>query len=186
MFVRYVKNKNGRVYVQVVSKSTGRYKVLQSFGSARSDEELKSLTQEAHRWIKSASGRAEFDFENEISLFEKLLKNITAHKLAGIDLVLGGIFDEIGFNQIKDELFKDLVLYRLVYPGSKLKTTEYLYRYAGKEYSEDDIYRYLDKLHHSQIYQIEITAPATKGKIVKTLLLTEGQKALRELFDFGC
>src|SRR5690606_23583968 len=150
MFVRYVKNKNGRVYVQVVSKSTGRYKVLQSFGSARSDEELKSLTQEAHRWIKSASGRAEFDFENEISLFEKLLKNITAHKLAGIDLVLGRIFDVIGFNLIRDELFNVLVLYRMVYPSMILKSTVALSRHAGKVYSEDDIYRYLHTLHHSQ------------------------------------
>src|SRR5690606_38609473 len=72
------------------------------------------------------------------------------HKLAGIDLVLGKIFDEIGFNRIEDELFKDLVLYRLVYPKSKLKTTEYLYRYAQKDYSEDEIYRYMDKLYNSQ------------------------------------
>lgn len=38
----------------------------------------------------------------------------------------------------------------MVYPKSKLKTTEYLYRYAQKEYSEDELYRYMDKLHHSQ------------------------------------
>lgn len=79
-----------------------------------------------------------------------MLNNITSHKLAGIDLVLGRIFDEIGFNQIEDPLFKDLVLYRLVYPKSKLKTTEYLYRYEQKEYSEDEIYRYLDKLNDTQ------------------------------------
>ena len=68
----------------------------------------------------------------------------------GIDLVLGKIFNEIGFNQIQDPLFKDLVLYRLVYPKSKLKTTEYLYRYEQKQYSEDDIYRYMDKLYSTK------------------------------------
>ena len=57
---------------------------------------------------------------------------------------------EIGFNKVDDALFKDLVLYRLVYPKSKLKTTEYLYRYSQKEHSEDEIYRYLDKLYDSQ------------------------------------
>lgn len=42
----------------------------------------------------------------------------------GIELVLGKIFDEIGFNQVQDELFRDLVLYRLVFPKSKLKNGE--------------------------------------------------------------
>ena len=47
-------------------------------------------------------------------------------------------------------MFRDLVLYRLIYPKSKLRTTEYLHRYEQKVYSEDDIYRYMDKLHSSQ------------------------------------
>ena len=38
----------------------------------------------------------------------------------------------------------------MVYPKSKLKTTEYLYRYEQKEWSEDAIYRYMDKLHSTQ------------------------------------
>lgn len=41
-----------------------------------------------------------------------------------------------------------MVLYRLVYPKSKLKTTEYLYRYEQKLYSEDVIYRFMDKLNN--------------------------------------
>jgi hypothetical protein len=43
-----------------------------------------------------------------------------------------------------------LVLYRLVYPSSKLKTTEFLYRYHQIERDENKVYRYLDKLHDSQ------------------------------------
>jgi hypothetical protein len=44
--------------------------------------------------------------------------------LAGPELLLGKLFDEIGFNKIKDELFRHLVIARLCYPVSKLKTTE--------------------------------------------------------------
>ena len=155
MFVRYLKNKNGSTYVQVISKNSGRYRVLQSFGSAISNDELKALTEKANHWIRSTSGVLEFDFEDEEALFQKLLNNITSHKLVGIDLVLGKIFDEIGFDQIENALFKDLVLYRLVYPKSKLKTTEYLYRYAQKSYSEDDIYRYMDKLYDTEKEQVQ-------------------------------
>lgn len=150
MFVRQLKHKNGKVYVQVVDKSTGRYRVIKSFGSPSKRSTIEELTKKANQWIKAESGLIEIDFDDEFTTYNNLLNNITSHKLAGIDLVLGRIFDEIGFNQIEDPLFKDLVLYRLVYPKSKLKTTEYLYRYEQKEYSEDEIYRYLDKLNDTQ------------------------------------
>lgn len=169
MFVRYLKNKNGRTYVQVVSKNTGRYKVIKSFGGAKDEKDLKGLTEKAHQWLKSTSGVMEFDFENEAALFQNVLDHITSHKLVGIDLVLGKIFDEIGFNRIQDDLFRDLVLYRLVYPKSKLKTTEYLYRYANKSYSEDDIYNYLDRLYSTQKELVE------QISYEHTLTVLEGQ-----------
>ena len=150
MYVRRLKHKNGKTYIQVVNKSSGSYKVVKSFGSAESSNDIEALVDKATLWINSSLGMLELDFDREVTLYQNLLNNITSHKLVGIDLVLGKLFDEIGFNQIQDELFRDLVLYRLVYPKSKLKTTEYLYRYQQKRYSEDDIYRYMDKLYDSQ------------------------------------
>lgn len=91
-----------------------------------------------------------FDINIYDAIYEQVLSSISTHKLVGIDLVLGKIFDETGFNQIEDELFKDLVLYRLVYPKSKLKTTEYLFRFTQKNYLGDDIYRHMDKLYNTQ------------------------------------
>ena len=150
MFVRQLKHKNGKTYIQVIDKSTGHYRVIKSFRSSNTQSSIERLVEKANRWIKAESGIIELDFEDESTKFNNLLNNIVSHKLVGIDLVLGKIFDEIGFNQIEDQLFRDLVLYRLVYPKSKLKTTEYLYRYEQKEYSEDEIYRYLDKLNDTQ------------------------------------
>lgn len=155
MYVRRLKHKNGRIYIQVVEKVSRRYVVRRSFGSASSNEDLQSLVSKAEAWIKSHKGIQELDFDNERSLYYGFLSSITSHKLVGIDLVLGRIFDEIGFNKIRDELFKDLVLYRLVYPKSKLKTTEYLYRFAQKAYSEDEVYRYMDKLYNTQKEQVQ-------------------------------
>lgn len=157
MFVRQKKNKSGVISIQVIDKSSGKYKVLKTIGSSSVAAEIEVLISKAQDFIKEYTGLQEFDFSNTDKIVQTLLNNITAHKLAGIELVLGKIFDEIGFNKIEDELFRDLVLYRLVYPKSKLKTTEYLYRYAGKDYSEDEVYRYLDKLyksHKSQVQQI--------------------------------
>lgn len=150
MFVRQKKNKSGVVSVQVIDKSSGKYKLLKTIGSSNDSSEIEKFVVEARNFIKETQKLNEFDFSNSNQLIQNVLKNITALKLSGIDLVLGKIFDEIGFNKIEDDLFKDLVLYRLVYPKSKLKTTEYLYRYSQKNYSEDDIYRYLDKLYSKQ------------------------------------
>lgn len=155
MFVRQKKNKSGVISVQVIDKSSGKYKVFKTIGSSDDPIEIKALTVKAKEFIKETTGVQEFDFSDTNQLIQSALNNITSHKLVGIDLVLGKIFDEIGFNQIEDKLFKDLVLYRLVYPKSKLKTTQYLYRYAQKSYSEDDIYRYMDKLYDTQKQQVQ-------------------------------
>ena len=150
MFIRELRHKNGRIYIQVVDKSSGRYKVLKSFGSSLTSEGVLELKKLASIWINEHQCVREIDFTHEIEQIEQMLSGITQLKLAGIELVLGRIFDEIGFNKINDELFRSLVLYRLVYPKSKLKTTEYLYRYEQKEWSEEAIYLYMDKLHSTQ------------------------------------
>lgn len=131
-------------------KSSGKYKVLKTIGSSIDKKQIARLVSQGDEFIKSNTGIQELDFCDYDQFYTQVLSSITSHKLVGIDLALGKIFDEIGFNKIEDELLKDLVLYRLVYPKNKLKTTEYLYRFAQKVYSEDDVYRYIDKLYNTQ------------------------------------
>lgn len=131
MFVRKLECKNGKIYIQVVEKISGKYSVKKSFGSAQSENHLNNMILGANLWTKNYKGVQEFDFEYERSTYNQVLTSITSHKLVGIDLVLGKIFDKIGFNQIENPLSKDLVLYRLAYPKSKLKTTEYLSQFCS-------------------------------------------------------
>lgn len=150
MFLRRLKSKNGKTYLQVVDKSSGKYKVLKSFGGADSEEKLNQLIRRAKRWINDQSGLQEIDFSNSDVLIEKFFDSINQMRHVGFDHLLGRIFDEIGFSKIDDELFKQLVICRIAYPKSKLKTTQYLYRYKRIDWSEDQVYRYLDKLYTSQ------------------------------------
>lgn len=46
-------------------------------------------------------------------------------------------------------------LTRLFYPVSKLKTTDYLFKYKGLTIDLESIYRYLDKLNNKQKEQIQ-------------------------------
>ena len=150
MFIRKLKSPNGRTYVQVVDKSNGKYMVLRSFGSFSTKTEEDILVAKAKQWINFKLGTAEFDFSNSDVYLEQFFNSITSMKRVGYDLLLGKIFDEIGFNKIKDEYFRELVLARLSFPKSKLKTTEYLFRYKDIDWDEDRLYRYLDKLHNKQ------------------------------------
>jgi transposase len=150
MFIRQKKNKSGVISIQVIDKSSVRYKVLKTIGSSSDNLKITELITEAEIWIKKHCGLLEIDFSQADVLLEQLLGNIQQIKIVGIDLLLGKLFTDIGFSVVQDELFKKLVLSRLCYPVSKLKTIDYLRRYENFETNETAIYRYLDKLNASQ------------------------------------
>jgi transposase len=150
VFIRKLKSPNGKTYIQVVDKSNGKYNVVKSFGSYKNESEYQQLFSRAQDWINNHSGALELDFSNTDFYIDQFFSSITSMKRVGYDLLLGRIFDQIGFNTIKDEFFRELVLARVAFPKSKLKTTEFLYRYKQIDWDEDQLYRYLDKLHQSQ------------------------------------
>ena len=150
MFIRKKLNKSGVISVQVIDKSSGAYKVIKTIGSSKNNSDIDRFYLEANDWIKIKTRTQELDFDQKEKQLLQLFNAIDSLKLVGIDLLLGKIFDEIGFNKIGDPIFKQLVLYRLVYPTSKLKTTEYLQRYQQINWDENKVYRYLDKLYNMQ------------------------------------
>ena len=150
VFVRKLKHSNGKIYVQVVQKQPGRFLVVKSFGGTADEMLLQILVDKAARWISQQTGLQELDFSGSDVLVQKFMDAITSIKHAGYDLLLGPIFDEIGFNKIKAELFRELVIARVAFPKSKLKTTKFLYRYKQIDWDEDKLYRYLDKLFNTQ------------------------------------
>jgi transposase len=83
-------------------------------------------------------------------LIQYVFQQIDSHTEVGTELLLGKIFDDVGFNVIDDQIFRQLVLSRLTYPVSKLKTSDYLEKYHDLEYPVQQIYRYMDKLHSTQ------------------------------------
>lgn len=150
MFIREKQNKSGKVSIQIIEKRSGKYKVLQTIGCSGDIKRLSELKLEANNWIKGKSGIQEFDFTNYHSQTHQVLDGIESLANAGLELLLGKLFDEIGFNAIKDKLFRQLTLSRIANPVSKLKTTDYLYKYHSIDIDVQTIYRYLDKLYNKQ------------------------------------
>lgn len=169
MFVRKKKNKSGSVSVQIIQKVGRRNKLIQTVGSSLDELTIEELFAEAKRLIPSLQKQQSFNFLNEedesILNFTKTLSNANI-KAVGAELIFGALFDSIGFNVIDDQLFKDLVLSRIIYQGSKLKLTEYLRRFEHRDVSIQRIYRFLDKLNHKYKSQAEAIAFKHTQKIL--------------------
>lgn len=157
MYIRQKPNKSGLISVQIIDKSSGTYKVHKTIGSCKAGTQLQALLLQARAYLAELTGQSALDleFSDEQTLIDQFFTSLELIRLVGPDLILGRIFDEIGFNRIRDALFRDLVITRLCYPSSKLKTVDYLFRHKGVTIDVDRIYRYLDKLHRKQKDLIE-------------------------------
>lgn len=149
MYVRKKPNKSGVISIQIIDKSLGKSRLVKTIGSSKDPKEIERFYQEGKKWIEQKIGQLKFEF-SESSTTDDFLNNITNISIAGVSLIIGRIYDEIGFNKVGGDLLKYLVITRLSHPSSKLKTTENLQRYFSITINEDKIYRYLDKLHKEQ------------------------------------
>jgi len=157
MFIRKKLNSSGSVSVQIISKAKGNYKVIKTIGCATMRHEIEKLEKKAKQEIKNLTGQRELFFSEHdraiIAAFNSLSNSNI--RTVGPELIFGRIYDYIGLNSIKEELFRHLVIARLAFPLSKLKTIEYLYRYQGIQLEINSVYRFLDKLNSKLKGQVE-------------------------------
>jgi len=157
MFIRKLKNRSGSISVQIISKSRGKYQVVRTIGSSCSKEGVELLIHQAHHELNKLQEQRSLFVSKDDGLIEGFLKTLENAdvRVIGPELVFGKIYDAIGFGQISEELFRHLVIARLTFPLSKLKTIDYLYRYQGIRLNISSIYRFLDKLNSGIKEQIE-------------------------------
>ncbi len=169
MFVRRKKNNSGVISIQIIDKSRGKYRVVKTVGSSSDSSEIERLFKLGYEQIANIVGQQQIDFDvKQKDVFREQLKQINSSQIRviGPELIFGKLFDKIGFNKIEDELFRHLVITRLVYPVSKLKTTDYLLRYKGISVDVNKIYRFLDKLSNGYQAQAEYIAFAYTKRIL--------------------
>ncbi|MGD1958614.1 MAG: IS1634 family transposase [Fulvivirga sp.] len=171
MFVRKKPNKSGVVSVQVIDKSSGRYRVIKTIGSSTDASEIERLEIEGRQWITHQKGVLSLDLNDLERQADVFFDHIESVKPAGTDLLLGKIFDEIGFSAIASPLFKSLVLSRIANPVSKLKTTDYWFEHYGVLVSVAEVYRYLDKLHKEEKPRIEQISFEHTRQVLGTAML---------------
>ena len=168
MFLRKKSNKSGSVSVQIISKHRGKYTVEQTIGSSANEQELQKLWLLGKQEIERLGSQSQLFISASDAQVEKVfdaLQNASI-KTVGPEIIFGKIYDHIGFNAIQEDLFRHLVIARLTFPLSKLKTIEYLYRYQGVHLNIDAVYRFLDKLNNTLKEQVEALAFAHTQKLL--------------------
>jgi len=158
MYIRSKKNKSGSQSVQIIEKQNGKYIVVETIGLAHDEEELLALQKHAQLRLIELEPQASFPLLSPTdSICRKFLNDTESPIVSNAEpeLVLGKIFDAIGLNVIEEEFFRHLVLARLTYPVSKLKTTDYLLQHHGIDVDITSIYRFLDRFHEQYKATVE-------------------------------
>lgn len=173
MFVRKNRNRSGSISVQIVSKAHGRYRVVKTVGTSKDLDEIEGFVLEANSYIKNPADQpALFSTLSKTDLavknFVQDIANFQIHTM-GPELIFGALFDRIGFNKIKDDLFRHITIARLAYPTSKLKTADYLYRYRGIKIEVTAIYRFLDRLAGTYKEEVEQIAFEYTERTLKSI-----------------
>lgn len=85
MYWRKKKNKSGVVSIQVIDKSSGKYKLIKTIGSSAVEAEIIKLTQQAQEFINSYGGQQQLDFilGDDGRYFESIYENIQQVQLLG-------------------------------------------------------------------------------------------------------
>lgn len=168
MFLRKKKNKSGSTSIQIISKERGKYKVAKTIGSSDKEQEIQKMVFLAKQEIERLNAQSKLFISESDTIVEQVFAALgnASVRTVGPEIIFGKIYDSIGFNKIKEELFRHLVIARLAFPLSKLKTIEYLYRFQGITLDVDAVYRFLDKLNNNLKERVEQIAFAHTLKIL--------------------
>lgn len=125
---------------------------MKTIGSSSDPTEIDRLYHQALYEMPRLFGSTLFDPPQEADISELSNDNV---RIVGPELVFGRIFNHIGFNRIKDPLFKDLSISRITHPGSKLNLSEYLRENNREEITVDRLYYFLDRLNSRYKEKVE-------------------------------
>lgn len=189
--VRKKKNSSGSTSIHIVDRTNRGYKVIESLGSSSDEDEIESLYNQALLRIDELENNLLYFSNNrdKKSQLLNLLSSVTTDSFIpiGDELIFGKIFDDIGCNNLFDNvnsnlrniddkifLFRSLVISRLLYPGSKLELIHYLEYFKKRDINIYKIYRFLDTLYQDEVKSnietcvFEHTKKIMNGQIILT------------------
>lgn len=151
MFIRFLKNRSGNTQVQILEKVNRKNKLVKHLGTARNNLELSQLREQGQGYLDQVRVKSGiislFDTRYTKTEFEKYVERLIIHPV--LDIPSFNFFSHyyhlLGFHQLNDSCFKDLIIARILHPGSKASTRDWLEDNLSHYYSLTDLYRGMQK-----------------------------------------
>ncbi len=125
MLIREKGKRSGSVSIQIISRVRDRYKVVKTIGCATERYKIVRLKLQARQQMQELKRQPSLFASADNQLIEQPFSTRSnSHiRTIGPELIFGKIYDHIGFEAIRETLFRHLVVSRPAFPLSKLKTT---------------------------------------------------------------
>jgi transposase len=148
LHVRTIKTSSGATAVQIVRYQGRKTVVTQHIGSAHNKKDLLLLKQAAADWIAKATSQSSlFPSREPSSSILPLDKcQYLGFRYGLLYEVLSKHFTLFKFHLLQNKLLTDLVIARIIEPGSKLQSLEFLSEFMGVQHQRRDLYRQLPRL----------------------------------------
>jgi len=158
LHIRKKKNSSGSISIQIIDRVNRGYKVIETIACVKNETDLSIYIEVANKRLDELNKQlypSLFDEEKEEELQFLELSNKDLIPV-GDELIYGKIFKRIGCSKLdleykKLKLFKDLVISRLLYPGSKLYLIDYLEYFKKESIDKNEIYRFLDSIYEDSL-----------------------------------
>lgn len=141
--IRTTKTKSGKIAVQVINYAKRKVNILKHLGSATNEEETKMLKKKAEDWISQETNKKGLFGTGEDSYFSNYQYLGFTYSYAYE--FLEKIYRKFNFQNHTSDLFKDLVIVRILEPKSKRDSLEFLQTFLGITHSENILYKMITK-----------------------------------------
>lgn len=124
-FIRKTKTASGATAVQIVTKRGSDIVAIDHIGSAHNDADLAGLMESARQKLHKDQLRLDlFAEDTQVLSPELMVMKGSYSKLLWKSLET--VYESLGFDELEDIIYKDLVLARIIEPTSKLDTIRVL------------------------------------------------------------
>ncbi|UCM99187.1 IS1634 family transposase [Sulfurimonas sp. SWIR-19] len=164
LHIRQKKNSSGTISIQIIDRTHRQYKVVETIACVKNDDEKRIYLEIAQKRLEELNKELyptlfdtikDDDKQNNLEFISLANRDVTP---IGDELIYGKIFKYLGCDKIaldfqKMQLFKSLVISRILYPGSKLYLIDYLEYFKKEKIDKNRIYRFLDTIYQEEIKQ---------------------------------
>lgn len=156
--IRKVKTHSGSTAIQVGYYRGKRFKLFKHIGSTKDSQKLAELIGIAREYIFSHSGQLPLNFnpQSDEILYKRGIR-VQQSRLDTAYHYLERVYQQLGFENLDNDVLKHFVMIRVLEPSSKMKSIELLKKYFGLDYRKTTVFRQLSQLTKLKDTVIDLT-----------------------------